>query len=285
MSINYQIHNIFHTMHCRKGFNLNILYTYSGNLFDKIIQNIPNTTFINNQVFLTAPISYGLCIINNPLDFAQNLDAYSQLYANKILLFHDDPPVSLKKEDLFLLRSSLSKFSSIGFSSNAHLWSNENIKQIDYGIKPYEEIIVKEKDIILLANADNKQMKLLYDNLKQIYKNTDLLEIKQNTSYEDSMKIISQYKICIDLSSYYNILCGVSVGCYGITSRRTRTDKYVYQISDYQELVGIIKNILSQPHADIQNMKEYILDKYKYNNFIDTLQNEIINNSMRPIVL
>lgn len=272
-------------MHCRKGFNLNVLYTHSGNLFDKIIQNIPNTTFINNQVFLNAPISYGLCIINNPLDFAQNLDAYNQLYANKILLFHDDPLMSLKKEDLFLLRSSLSKFSSIGFSSNAHLWSNENIKQIDYGIKPYEEIIVKEKDIILLVNADNKQTQLLYDNLKQIYKNTDLLEIKQNTSYEDSMKIISQYKICIDLSSYYNILCGVSVGCYGITSRRTRTDKYVYQISDYQDLVGIIKNILSEPHADIQNMKEYVLDKYKYNDFIDTLQNEIINNSMRPIVL
>ncbi len=51
MSINYQIHNIFHNILARQNYPINVLYTYTGTLFDKVIEDIPNINIINNQVF------------------------------------------------------------------------------------------------------------------------------------------------------------------------------------------------------------------------------------------
>jgi hypothetical protein len=284
MSINYQIHNIFHNILTKQKYPKNILYTYTESLFDKAMEDIPDTIMINNQVFLNIPLSYGLCIINDPLDFAQNIGAYNNLFANKVLFFHDGPPPSLKKEDLFLLKTSLQKFPSFSFSLNHEQWMNQSIQSLNYGIKNIDIDINKEKDIVILSTKNHKQTKLIYDNLKQAYPNTDLLTINSNQSYEDIIKIISKYKICIDLGSYYNVLCGVSVGCYGITTKKSYQDDYIYQISDYQQLIGIVKDILSSP-ININDMRKYIEDKYCYESFIQKISNIITNYSAKAVLL
>jgi hypothetical protein len=284
MSINYQIHNIFHNILAKQKYPKNILYTYTETLFDKAMEDIPDAIMINNQVFLNIALSYGLCIINDPLDFAQNIGAYNNLFANKVLFFHDGPQPSLKKEDLFLLKASLQKFPSFYFGLNHEQWMNSNIQSLRYGIKNINIDINKEKDILILSTKNHKQTKLIYDNLKQTYPNTDLLTIDNNKSYEDMMKIISKYKVCIDLASYYNVLCGVSVGCYGITTKKSYKDDYIYQISDYQQLMGIVNEVLSSP-IDIDGMRKYIKDKYSYESFIENISNIITNYSAKAVLL
>ncbi len=285
MSINYQIHNIFHNILARQNYPINVLYTYTGTLFDKVIEDIPNINIINNQVFLNVALSYGLCIINDPLDFAQNIGVYNNLFSNKILFFHDGPPPSLKKEDLFLLKSSLNKFPSFYFGMNHESWMNSNIIPINYGIKNIDIETTKDKDIIILTINNNKQTQLIYDNLKQSYPNTDMLTIDNNKSYTDIMNIISKYRICVDLGSYYNVLCGVSVGCYGITTKKSYQDDYIYHISDYQQLIGIVKEVLSIPHIDTHTMKDYIKNKYDYASFVKNISNAITNYSAKAVLL
>lgn len=285
MSINYQISNIFHNILAKQNYNKNILYTYTDTLFDKSMENIPNTIMINNQVFLNVPLPYALCIINDPLDFAQNMHVYSNLFANKILFFHDGPPPSLKKEDLFLLKASLQKFPSFYFGLDPEAWMNSNISALKYGIKNIDIDINKEKDIVILSTKNNKQTTLIYDNLKSSYPKTDLLTIDNSQSYDDIIKNISQYKICIDLGSYYNVLCGVSVGCYGITSKKSYQDDYIYHISDYQQLTNIINEILSISTTNVNMMKQYITNKYCYDSFIKNINAIITNYSEKAVLL
>lgn len=285
MSINYQTHNILHTMYAQRQYNLNVLYTSTDSLFDKIMEDVSNINLINNQVFLNFALSYGLCIINDPLDFAQNLNTYSGLYANKILLLHNDPAVSLKKEDLFLLRSSLSKFPCFCFTPNYELWSNPNIVPLSYGVKEYLSPISKTKDIVLISHKEHRQTKLIFDNLKQTYPTAELLDIDYSRPYDDILQTISEYKICIDLVSYYNVLCGVSVGCYGITGKRQYSDKYIDQISNYQELIAIINDKLSANVTNIEHMQQYIKQKYSQESFLISMKNTITNHSTRAVVL
>jgi len=285
MSINYQVHNILHSIYSNQRNNLNIFYTYNFSLFDKIIIDIPGINFLHNGVFLNCPLSYALCVINDPIDFAQNINAYNNLYANKIIFFHEEPNASLKKEDLFLLKNSLSRFELFSFNKNYASWCNPNIRSLTYGIKPYTKQINKDKDIILLYSNSHKQTKLIYDNLKQIYPNTKLLEINATQSYDDIIEIISEYKICIDLTSYYNILCAVSVGCYGITGQRGYKDEYINQIKDYQELIDIIKKILSQFESNTDSMQKYIADNYSYEFFIENIKHIVTNYSKKAVIL
>lgn len=285
MSINYQIHNILHTVSHKRGNPINIFYTYNNTLFDKVIDQISDAVALNNQVFLNSPLSYGLCIINDPLDMAQNINAYNNLYANKILFFHENPPSGLKKEDLFLLRHTLSKFSCYSFCNNYESWSNPKMRYMSYGIKYQDNNINKNKNIIMLSYNNNKQTKLIYDNLKNIYHDTYLLEIDYSKSYDNILQIISEYKICIDLASYYNVLCAASVGCYGITSKKSHSDEFIYQITDYQQMLAIIKDILHMPATNINNIQEYIKHTYPYEPFIENIKNIITDYSMKAVIL
>lgn len=281
MSINYQIHNLFHQISFKKKrHKLNIFYTHTNSLFDKIIKETDKFLYLDGTIFRHQPFSYGLCHINDPLEFTKNIDIYSKLYANKIIFYHNNPPKDIKKEDLYLLNNTLEKYTSFSFCKNYNAWNNKNIQYINYGIKtPNIPNNDKPGNIIILDSQDNKQSKLLHDNLKQKYSDTNLLKLDIDYDLNEVLLEISKYKICIDIDSYYNVLCGVGVGCYGITARPTYDMEYIHTISDYNTMTQLIDKLLSNYTNQTENMKQYIDHYYNYSKFIETIE-EINHNNL-----
>lgn len=287
MSVNYQIHNLFHQISFKKQYHkLNILYTYTNSLFDKAMAESDRFLYVGDSVFQRQPLSYGLCHINDPLDFAKNIEKYSRLYSNKIVFYHNNPPKDIKKEDLFLLNSTLEDFVSFSFSKHSHVWNNKNIQYIDYGIKtinpPIED---KPGNILILDGQNNKQAKLLHDNLKQKYTDTNLLKLDTSHTLDEILAEISRYKICIDIDSYYNVLCGVGVGCYGITARPSSDQEFIYTIADYNTMVETIDMLLSSYTNKIESMRDYINHNYNYDKFIKKIEEINYNNYDKAVIL
>lgn len=287
MSVNYQIHNLFHQISFRnKRHKLNIFYTDTHSLFDKAIQGSDEFLYIDHSVFQQHPLSYGLCYINDPLDFAKNIEIYNKLYANKIIFYHNNPPKDIKKEDLYLLNTTLENYISFSFCKHSHAWNNKNIQYIDYGIKiPKTSINDKPGNIIILDSQNNKQSRLLHDNLKQRYADTNLLKLDTSYDLDEVLLEISKYKICIDIDSYYNVLCGLGVGCYGITARPTSDVEFIYTISDYNTMTGIIDKLLSKYSNRTEDMQKYVNDQYNYNKFIQNIAEINYNNLNRAVIL
>ena len=287
MSVNYQIHNLFHQISFKNNrHKLNIFYTYTNSLFDKMIGETDKFLYLNHAAFQQQPLSYGLCHINDPLDFAKNIEMYDKLYSNKIVFYHNNPPKDIKKEDLYLLNTTLEKYTSFAFSKHFHAWNNKNIQYIDYGIK-IPNLLNSDKpgNIIILDGQNNRQTRLLHDNLKQRYSDTSLLKLDTDYDPNEVLLEISKYKICIDIDSYYNVLCGVGVGCYGITARPSSDPEFIYTISDYNTMTQIIDKLLSSYTNKIEHMKQYINNNYNYDSFITKIEEINYNNLDKAVIL
>lgn len=274
--MNNQIYNIISSyIYTKTETKHNIYYEPIYSLYDALmLLNDEYNYHYKNDSEQTIELSHYIEYINNPIDFSRNIQS-STSYSHKILFFHTTPSARIKKEDIFLINQSIGHYPCYSYINNNIGWGIKNIDYIKYGvpINKKSEEISKTKDIAILNNAINSEENTrLFHSLKNQYNSIDLITIKENHTFDYYLDLISNYKILIDTSSYFNCLCGISVGCCAITSSNYNNDKYIYSVDSYDNLLNQIKNILSNP-SNIQDMIEYIDTNYNYRAFMESIHN------------
>lgn len=252
----------------------NIYYEPTHSLYDMLIMLSDDYYYHTDNSGSPIELSHYISYINNPIDFSRNVKP-STSNVHKILFFHTEPSTRIKKEDIFLINQSIGHYPCYSYINNNIGWGIKNIIDIKYGVpinKKCEEIS-KTKDIVILNSPINSEENTrLFHSLKSQYSSIDLITIQQNHTFDYYLDLISNYKLLIDMSSFFNCLCAMSVGCCAITSSNYNNDKYIYSVDSYDNLLNQIKNILSHP-SNVQDMIEHIDTNYNYGAFIESIYN------------
>lgn len=275
MSINYQINNIFHTIQYQTSKSVNINYIKAESFYDLAVNELENINIFDHNVVNKKFISYGLTFINNVMSIANNAQTVQEMYSNKIIFIHNSLINYLKKEDQFILFNSIKNYPVYSFVSDVKNIAG-SINYIKYGFEDNIKTSSADRniDILLLYQQENKkQTEILFRSLKQISNKTvDIVCSNNITSNEVAINLFNNAKICIDTSSYYNLLMSASCGCIPI-GFNLAYDKEIIKSEQNLEDMPKAALFLSDKHDDkyIQFAQNYIQSNYNYKNYIDNV--------------
>lgn len=271
MSINYQIHNIFHQIESNNA-KLIVNYAKSNSLYDLSLSNLDNYIFIDHKTIIENSITYGLTLISNLMLLANNAQTLKNMYSNKIIFMHDNVVTKLKKEDQYILLNSVKNYDIYSFLPDQY--SSYNIKYLKYGFTNSAMRNSQDRpiDVLLLYNTEKKQTETLFQIIKQIIPKTDIACVKNITSNDMAIDLFNNTKVCIDLSSYYNLLMSVSCGCIGICPNQSYDPDFIFSTDSINSIINISPNIVKL-HNDnyIQQTQKYISEHFSYTNYVDNI--------------
>lgn len=250
----------------------NILYHYHKSLFDILFKEFDLNIFNYDGL---RSYYYDIFISNNFLNHHHSTGEYSRNnHLKELLLFHSSPPPSFKKEDIQLVHQNTMHTHSIFFGEQlASSWKRINSKYthiIEYGLPDLSITTDRTKNIILFNFDNNQNVNMLHQYINKNIGNCDMLQdIPGNVSINDIGELLSQYNICIDTSSFINVLLAASFGCCCITPLEWENNSLITSISDYNNIVPIIDQLLkSNLSEDVrQNKAKELKSKYSYNLF------------------
>ncbi len=280
--LNKQIKNIIYT-HKRTYANTgyNILYKPHDTFFDSAINYITSdimTPICLENKNLIQNIFYSALWTNDIIDFSQRIPDYAEFYTQYILAIHSPPSPLLKREDINILKNRLHSYKILSFDQNKQSWPIDNISHISYGVPDLGDLdITKSKDILVINTKRQKQSHILYQYLKKAFPNTDMLEL-QSYDIENISKVLSQYKVCIDIENYYNLILANACGAYGITASDSFDDTII-KAKDYDDIVRVLPNLLLLGNRDAEAIRKNTLNKYDWNKF-----NQNINSYIKHII-
>lgn len=227
----------------------NIIYISSNSLFDRlIIESLPHNIFVHKKMedIDFSLTSYDLCIGSDPIYHSQNQRVLDLLQIPSILMIHNRPNNNIKKEDKFLLAKYLKNTKKIFFDIDvANGWNIDYDHIIEYGFPTSHTNSIKTESIAILSANNLRQINILYQSIKNIYNNCNLLSYSDFNTVSDLFEELSKYKIAIGIENIYDsILCGLA-GCYTIT---TQKNKYLdlCVVSDFNKIYDIIGQALDQ---------------------------------------
>ena len=209
------------------------------------------------------------------------------MYSNKVIFFHENLFANLKKEDQYLLYNQIKNYPLFSFVPNIPI---REINFIKYGIKPSASRSSSDRtiDILILYSSEKKQEDMILNTIKRKFPqfNTEILNIANVVSIENCNSILNNTKVCIDLSSYYNVLYSVSCGCFGITNRTSYDPKFINTVDSMDNIFSILQTLLNDHNDDyIKDANKYIEMNYSYDMFESNLKSIITQFSNSTILL
>ena len=274
-----QILNIIHKLYSSTNSVPTFAYDSEGSLFDVYLNEHLPARLISMESYQIPGI--GICglLSNKPFDMAQGSNRLYQLFDTepRFLLYHDNTPAGMKKEDKQLMSNSLSKYCNIFLLENTD-WLIPHKHYIPYGI-PINDITnntfidKKTKDVCILNFNNNQTSNAIYNQLKSQNISIDIMkDLTFNMS--DYISIISEYKIVIDVYSTFNRLVSMLCGCLVVSGINSFEKDFIISTNSIADLVKQIHISLQSINIDknIQNA-QILFDKYKNNQFINNLNN------------
>lgn len=267
---------ILNITHSLVNKSINILYHYHSSLFDIVFKELDVNIFNYDGIH---SYYYDIFISNNFLLHHSTTGEYARNHHIKdLLLFHSPPPSTFKKEDIQLVQQNTQNTQSIFFGQYlANTWkrnASANTHIIEYGIPKLEIGNNRNKPVLLLNLEDNPNVTLLHQYINKHFGGCDMLQdIPGNVSISDIANLISQYKVCIDTSSIINALIIAGCGCHCITAISWENNPLLVAISDYNDIINVIKNLLSSDMSEDarQHHAKALSDKYNYSIFQDQI--------------
>ena len=248
---------------------INIAYDPTSSLFDKSLELIDWANFIDPQTLIDYQLPYYKNIISDGLNISDQ--AANINYNSCIVLFHHQSYARLKREDASIIDNTLQNYQKICFSSYIQSLNLKKTSYLKYGIPNLNYTHHNEKDVILINLKNNKATSSIYTIIKNRFKYVDILTDK-NLSLDSIYEIIGNYKVCIDLDNYYNLLVGCYCGAYGLTNIPSQ-DPCIVTVTDTN---GIIKTInLLLDNYNTNNIDQYISTNYAFDEFSQILKNYI----------
>jgi hypothetical protein len=277
MQVNKQISYIHRRLlYQQKISPLNIYYTKSNTEYDNMFSEIQNPlwNFMSYESGLESNLYPHLYFINNPLEYSQNYNQFID-YIPKVLFFHNESVVSMKKEDAYLLNKRLKQYQKYSFMPVLrNIITDMNV--INYGFKevdPIEIMSNKNKSILFIAEESNLDT-MIFSQIKQKYQDADIY-ISNNSSINLS-SILSNYKICINFHNQYNTLLAASKGCITLSDRIQEDIPHNYVAKGSLEVLELLSYLESAAQDDYYiNNYNHIIKKYPYKEFISSIENII----------
>jgi hypothetical protein len=288
--LNRQIKNIFYSnKRAKSGYGHNVLYEPQETFFDLLLEymspDILTSHSLNNRnTFFFENLLYNGLWINDIIKFSQNIPHYAEFFTPFILTIHSPPSPLFKKEDMDILKNRLNPYYFLCFDEKSAAWPMDNIKYMRYGVPNIKNVeINKIKDILLINTRKQKQSYILYQYLKNEFPNADMLD-SISGDMDGLSKLLSQYKVCIDIDNYYNLIVANSCGSYGIAANISY-DSDILQVSDYKNMIKIIPKLLESNQTEHHRIKSETIKKYDWNNFISSLSIHINNTTFKDFIV
>lgn len=264
---------------------ITIKFTKSNTLYDRTLSDI-NNTYIN---FLPYEISESiidaqLLFINDPMDLVFRIQEFNSVIANKVLFFHDDKILRMKREDLFLFKQQIAKYPKCSFDHRICSLIEDTIP-LNYGFKaPNKSLQNRNKSIIFLGNRQNIDA-IAYNHLKQSYNDIDFLSIDETPNVDIGI-LLSNYKICISTTSLYNNLLAAASGCFVLSSLDNIDIPYYQKVSSFDDIVEKIKIIFDNYNSNLHNdISNYIIQRYNYEIFSNSISHIVKQTCNRATIL
>lgn len=249
--------------------SLNLLYKPSNTCFDLILSLLDINVY--NSVGRDTDNYYDAYLTSSIIEHS---NIRNQILLNygvpDVLCFHNLLPSKFKKEDLYILKKSSILNHKIFFhDAIQHSWSIKDKLSfsISYGIPnvPVESIVHKKSVVILNLN-NNNNLNTLYQFIKNIFKDAEMITDISSFSYQELINTLSGFHICLENDSIINCLIAAYAGCYIISTLPTIEDiNGLFDIVDYSNIIDQIKYLLS---SNIKTSDQQILlDKYPFDRF------------------
>jgi hypothetical protein len=287
MSMTHQVQNLLQIISHHQGNKLIVNTIFANSLFDITLQELDDYVFIDHKTIKSKDLSYGATLINNPIAFANDISYIKNMYSNKIVLMHENIFSGLKKEDQYLLFTSIKDYTIFSFIPNIPL-QNNNVNYIKYGFKSNISQLAADRntDVLVLYNNDQRQAEMLFQMVKGVIPNSEIVNIKNIQSIDMMNNLFNNTKVCIDLSSYYNTLYSVSCGCFGITKSESYDPNFITTIHDVTSLLPLLQQILSSYNDNyIYGAQKYIESNYDYATYESNMKaiiEQISNSAIIP---
>ena len=252
--------------------NINLLYRPSGTVFDLII------TLLDMNIYSCYSSSimdhcYDAYVASNVLEHSNKRNGIVLNYGiPDIVCFHNLLPSSFKIDDLYILKKSSMKNFKIFFDDTISAsWSIKDrlSYNISYGI-PATNISPNntgnhKKSIIVLNFDNNNSINTLYQYVKNVYKDAEMITDISTITYEDLVNRLSEYHTCLEHTSLINCLVAAYAGCHIITSLNPIEGvSGSFNIADYTSITDQIKTSLMNNSSSDKNL---LLDKYSFDLF------------------
>jgi len=260
--------------------NIRILYEDHNSLFDKIFLTL-DYYIVNRNNALESSFYYDMQIINNYFPYLNSRSHF--IYENQftdLVLFHENPHGSFKKEDKLILANNLRTTEKIMFLDSCNKsWSLPNSSVVHYGVPVSERIadfVSRPKDVLILNLKNNNQVASLYQHIKNKIDKTDIVNSFSDQSLEEVQQTLQNYKIVIDVDTPINCLFATACGCTTIINQTfdTRLESTI-TVEDFRAVFVVIDKILKNNMQDtISRDIDLIKTAYNYDNFrskIDTI--------------
>ena len=251
--------------------NINILYKPSNTCFDLILSLLDinvysyysNSNDIENyyyDAYMTSSIIEHSNMRNKILlDYG----------IPDVLCFHNLLPSKFKKEDLYILKKSSILNHKIFFHDTIqNSWSIKDKLSfnITYGLPniPVKSITNKKSAIILNLN-NNNNLNTLYQFIKNVFKDTEMITDISSFSYQQLVDKLSEFHICLENDSIINCLVAAYAGCHIVSTLPNIEDvSGSFNITDYSEVVDQIKGLISNIKESDKNI---LLNQYSFDRF------------------
>lgn len=247
----------------------NIIYLDSGSLFDRVfVDSLPHNVFVHKSIpdvdfNLTT---YDLCISSDPIYYSQNQAVMNALQIPAMIMVHNNPISTIKKEDKFLIGKYLNNTKKIFFDIDiANNWAIGYDAIVEYGFPAIDTETTNDKtsSVIVVNTNNSKQIKVLYQLIKTKYGDCNMISYADFSKTNDIIKEISKYKIAVSIQNTYDsIMCDLA-GCYTITTQPSRYADFCI-VSDFNKIDSIISEQLMTKHQHkyniFRNTKDMTLD-------------------------
>ena len=270
-------------LHARDVAPINVQYTSSNTLYDYTLNLIDNLT-INFSPYSVQTNFFdpSILFINDPVDIINKEIELNNLLIDKIIFFHNDKLLQMKKEDLFLFKRQIAKYTKFTFDNKICNFL-EDAKPISYGFKPVPNIKNnREKSVVFLGNKQNIDA-IAYNNIKNRYPDADFFTL-DTIPQHNLINTLSSYKICISMHSLYNSLLAASCGCFVVSAMHCDNIPLYSKVSSFDEVLNKIQYILANYNdAHHQVIANKIFEQYDYEIYTKTIQ-QIVANSCNKVI-
>jgi len=266
--------------------NTSILNMSVPSIYNSMITKYSGFNIIDEQ---NQPI---IGIINSDIiKYSQNIHHTSIInHVPSILMFHEDAPPALKKEDRYILYKKIKNTYKIFFSNKIKKsWSlpEDNLSYIvPYGFKTLKNLEDKPKNIAILNFHNNKIINQIYHNINKSFIGTDL--ITKIESYEKIINNISDYKIVVVIGDTYNTIACSACGCFVLSNviieDPIETIYYIENTENINHKIAQILQSFNNMQDNIEKTLSYIEKKYnllQHINSINLIFNKLKN---RPYI-